>query len=190
MSTISQFLLKVREAYNTGLKGENLPDEHCNIVQGQIVEDAHEDENSNDISGPSNHLLLCGGSAVSSLASAISGVEDNNLRYTVVSCADLWIRGDLTAVLTNLSQNQVLILTNVHCLSDEWTEALKHVLEKGTLVISYETDTSERTHEMTISPFTLLGTCPSREKCPQELYRYFVSVIDADIEDEELICDG
>ena len=69
----------------------------------------------------------------------------------------LQIQGDLTAILTNLRERQVLFLDEIHRLQAVLEEKLYTALEDYTLDIMIGTGPSARTHVMEIKPFTFVA---------------------------------
>ncbi len=67
------------------------------------------------------------------------------------------IQGDLTAILTNLREKQVLFLDEIHRLQHVLEEKLYTALEDYKLDIMIGTGPSARTHVMEIKPFTFVG---------------------------------
>ncbi len=69
----------------------------------------------------------------------------------------LQIQGDLTAILTNLREKQVLFLDEIHRLQPVLEEKLYTALEDYKLDIMIGTGPSARTHVMEIKPFTFVA---------------------------------
>ena len=69
----------------------------------------------------------------------------------------LQIQGDLTAILTNLREKQVLFLDEIHRLQPVLEEKLYTALEDYKLDIIIGQGPAARTHVMEIRPFTFVG---------------------------------
>ena len=69
----------------------------------------------------------------------------------------LQIQGDLTAILTNLRERQVLFLDEIHRMQPVLEEKLYTALEDYKLDIIIGQGPAARTHVMEIRPFTFIG---------------------------------
>jgi len=69
----------------------------------------------------------------------------------------LQIKGDLTAILTNLREKQVLFIDEVHRMQPALEELLYSALEDYRLDIIIGQGPSARTHTMEVKPFTFIG---------------------------------
>src|SRR5258708_8695760 len=69
----------------------------------------------------------------------------------------LQIKGDLTAVLTNLREKQVFFIDEVHRLQPALGEILYSALEDYKLDILIGQGPAARTHTMDVRPFTFIG---------------------------------
>jgi Holliday junction DNA helicase RuvB len=77
--------------------------------------------------------------------------------YQQTSGPALQIKGDLTAVLTNVRQKQVLFFDEVHRLQPALEEILYSALEDYQLDIIIGQGPSARTHTIEVQPFTFVG---------------------------------
>src|SRR5271155_4347804 len=104
-----------------------------------------------------DHVLLFGppGLGKTTLATIIANEMDVGFQQT--SGPTLQIQGDLTAILTNLREKQVLFLDEIHRLQHVLEEKLYTALEDYKLDIMIGTGPSARTHVMEIKPFTFVG---------------------------------
>src|SRR5271156_3265233 len=104
-----------------------------------------------------DHVLLFGppGLGKTTLASIIANELDVGFQQT--SGPALQIQGDLTAILTNLRERQVLFLDEIHRLQPVMEEKLYTALEDYKLDIMIGTGPSARTHVMEIKPFTFVA---------------------------------
>jgi Holliday junction DNA helicase RuvB len=104
-----------------------------------------------------DHVLLFGppGLGKTTLATIIANELDVGFQQT--SGPALQIQGDLTAILTNLREKQVLFLDEIHRLQPVLEEKLYTALEDYKLDIIIGQGPSARTHVMEIRPFTFVA---------------------------------
>src|ERR1035438_8694890 len=106
---------------------------------------------------PLDHALLYGppGPGKTTLANIIANEMDAPFQQT--SGPTLQIKGDLTAILTNLREKQVLFIDEVHRLQPALEELLYSALEDYKLDIIIGQGPSARTHTIEVRPFTFIG---------------------------------
>ena len=104
-----------------------------------------------------DHVLLYGppGLGKTTLANIIANELGTAFQQT--SGPTLQIKGDLTAILTNLREKQVLFIDEVHRLQPALEELLYSALEDYKLDIIIGQGPSARTHTMEVRPFTFIG---------------------------------
>lgn len=104
-----------------------------------------------------DHVLLYGppGLGKTTLANIIA--NELGAAFQQTSGPTLQIKGDLTAILTNIRDKQVLFIDEVHRLQPALEEILYSALEDYKLDIMIGQGPSARTHTMDIKPFTFVG---------------------------------
>jgi holliday junction DNA helicase RuvB len=104
-----------------------------------------------------DHVLLYGppGLGKTTLANIIA--NELGVAFQQTSGPTLQIKGDLTAVLTNLLDKQVLFIDEVHRLQPALEEILYSALEDYKLDIMIGQGPSARTHTMDVKPFTFVA---------------------------------
>ncbi len=106
---------------------------------------------------PLDHVLLYGppGLGKTTLANIIA--NEMGAAFQQTSGPTLQIKGDLTAILTNLRDKQVLFIDEVHRLQPALEELLYSALEDYKLDIIIGQGPSARTHTIEVRPFTFIG---------------------------------
>ena len=104
-----------------------------------------------------DHVLLSGppGLGKTTLANIIA--NELNVAFQQTSGPAIQIQGDLTAILTNLRQHQVLFLDEIHRLQPALQEKLYTALEDYKLDIMIGQGPAARTHVMDLHPFTFVA---------------------------------
>src|SRR5512142_3333461 len=104
-----------------------------------------------------DHVLLYGppGLGKTTLATIIANELAAHFQQT--SGPALQIKGDLTAVLTNVRDKQVLFIDEVHRLQPALEELLYSAIEDYKLDIIIGQGPSARTHTIEVKPFTFIG---------------------------------
>jgi len=106
---------------------------------------------------PLDHVLLYGppGLGKTTLANIIA--NEMGAPFQSTAAPALQIKGDLTAVLTNLQNKQVLFIDEIHRLQPVLEEILYSALEDYKLDIIIGQGPAARTHTLDIKPFTFIG---------------------------------
>ena len=104
-----------------------------------------------------DHVLLYGppGLGKTTLANIIA--NELGVAFQQTSGPTLQIKGELTAILTNLQDKQVLFIDEVHRLQPALEEILYSALEDYKLDIMIGQGPSARTHVIEVKPFTFIG---------------------------------
>ena len=104
-----------------------------------------------------DHVLLYGppGLGKTTLASIIA--NELGVAFQQTAGPALQIKGDLTAILTNIQERQVMFFDEVHRLQPALEEILYSALEDYKLDIIIGQGPSARTHTLDIKPFTFVG---------------------------------
>ena len=104
-----------------------------------------------------DHVLLFGPPGLGKTTLATIIANEMNVGFQQTSGPALQIQGDLTAILTNLREKQVLFLDEIHRLQPVLEEKLYTALEDYKLDIMIGTGPSARTHVMELKPFTFVA---------------------------------
>jgi Holliday junction DNA helicase RuvB len=106
---------------------------------------------------PLDHILLYGppGLGKTTLASVIANEMEAHFRATAGPLIQL--KGDLTAILTNLDFGDVLFIDEIHRLQPNIEEILYPAMEDYKLDIIIGQGPSARTHRLDLRRFTLIG---------------------------------
>ncbi|HVJ08573.1 MAG TPA: Holliday junction branch migration DNA helicase RuvB [Acidisarcina sp.] len=104
-----------------------------------------------------DHVLLFGPPGLGKTTLATIIANELNVGFQQTSGPALQIQGDLTAILTNLRDRQVLFLDEVHRLQPVLEEKLYTALEDYKLDIIIGQGPAARTHVMDIKPFTFVA---------------------------------
>lgn len=104
-----------------------------------------------------DHVLLYGPPGLGKTTLATIVANELGVEYQQTSGPTLQIKGDLTAILTNVRDKQVLFFDEVHRLQPALEEILYSALEDYQLDIIIGQGPSARTHTMEVKPFTFVA---------------------------------
>ncbi|HEX8926377.1 MAG TPA: Holliday junction branch migration DNA helicase RuvB, partial [Terriglobales bacterium] len=104
-----------------------------------------------------DHVLLYGPPGLGKTTLATIIANEMSAAFQQTSGPTLQIKGDLTAILTNVQPKQVLFIDEVHRLQPALEELLYSALEDYKLDIMIGQGPSARTHTFEIAPFTFVG---------------------------------
>jgi len=104
-----------------------------------------------------DHVLLYGPPGLGKTTLATIIANELGVAFQQTSGPTLQIKGDLTAVLTNLREKQVFFIDEVHRLQPALEEILYSALEDYKLDILIGQGPAARTHTMDVKPFTFVG---------------------------------
>jgi Holliday junction DNA helicase RuvB len=104
-----------------------------------------------------DHVLLYGPPGLGKTTLATIIANEMGVAYQQSAGPAIQIKGDLTAILTNLHDRQVFFLDEVHRLQPALEEILYSALEDYKLDIIIGQGPSARTHTIDVSPFTFVA---------------------------------
>jgi len=104
-----------------------------------------------------DHVLLYGPPGLGKTTLATIIANELGVSFQQTSGPALQIKGELTAILTNLREKQLLFIDEVHRLQIALEEILYSALEDYKLDILIGQGPAARTHTMDVKPFTFVG---------------------------------
>src|SRR5262252_6862539 len=104
-----------------------------------------------------DHVLLYGPPGLGKTTLATIIANEMGVAYQQSAGPAIQIKGDLTAILTNLTDRQVFFLDEVHRLQPALEELLYSALEDYKLDIIIGQGPAARTHTIDVKPFSFIG---------------------------------
>ena len=104
-----------------------------------------------------DHVLLYGPPGLGKTTLATIIANELGVAFQQTAGPAIQIKGDLTAILTNLRDRQVMFFDEVHRLQPALEEILYSALEDYKLDIIIGQGPSARTHTLDVKPFTFIG---------------------------------
>jgi holliday junction DNA helicase RuvB len=104
-----------------------------------------------------DHVLLYGPPGLGKTTLATIIANEMGAAFQQTSGPTLQIKGELTAILTNLREKQIFFIDEVHRLQPTMEELLYSALEDYKLDIMIGQGPAARTHTIDVKPFTFVG---------------------------------
>ncbi len=124
------------------------------------------------------HILITGEDGLGKANFAKAFADERGVPRQEAEAAELAIVGDVTALLTNFRENQLLILNRVQALRKIPLARFVEAMNSGKLSITIGMGPAARTHVMDLRPFTLVATCPKKSDCPVDFLPEFSLVLE------------
>jgi len=124
------------------------------------------------------HILITGEDGAGKANFAKAFADERGVPRQEAEAPELAIVGDVTALLTNFRENQLLILNRVQALRKIPLARFVEAMSSGKLSITIGLGPAARTHVMDLRPFTLVATCPKKSDCPVDLLPEFSLVLE------------
>ena len=118
-------------------------------------------------------VLLIGADGMGKATLAMTVSNESDVGFLELDAATIERDGDLTKLLLNIKEKQVLLLTNIQLLRKKHIRRLRRVMQESSDEVVIGSGRWQRTHIAGIDPFTFIATCPRRSDCPGELLADF-----------------
>ena len=127
--------------------------------------------------GVLGHILLIGedGMGKATIAEAFAG--ELGVVFQKLDTSKIEAQGDLTAIMANMRERQVLLLSNPQHLRNIYLSRVIEVLRNFRMEIVIGQGPAARKHVIEVKPFTLISTCVKKPDCPAELFGEFSLVL-------------
>lgn len=119
------------------------------------------------------HILLIGPEGMGKRTIAVAFAEELGVTARLTFARSMERKGDLTAILTGLEANEVLLIEDVCRIRQPLRELLSIALEEFRVDLVIGQGTGARIHPFTLNPFTCIGTCLKESDCPIALRNLF-----------------
>lgn len=123
------------------------------------------------------HILIVADEGMGKRTIAVALANELGVPWQEANASRLEVLGDLTALLTNFRQSEILIIHDVHRLKRVFQDVLLEVLGSHKLTINIGLGPSARLHVMDLKPFTIVGTAPKKSECSEELLSCFALLL-------------
>jgi Holliday junction resolvasome RuvABC ATP-dependent DNA helicase subunit len=123
------------------------------------------------------HVLILGENGMGKQTIAVAFANETGLPWQHVNPSELQIKGDLTAILANLREGQLLIVTDVHRLKPTVQELLLEAMKARTLTIILGQGSAAWRHNLNVPAFTVIATASRKSDCSDQLLSCFSLVL-------------
>ena len=119
------------------------------------------------------HILFVGPEGMGKRTIALAFAEELGSAAKVAFARSMERKGDLTAILTSLETNEVLLIEDVCRMRQPLKEILSPSLEEFRIDLLIGQGAGARIHAFKLNPFTCIGTCLKESDCPVGLRNLF-----------------
>jgi Holliday junction resolvasome RuvABC ATP-dependent DNA helicase subunit len=123
------------------------------------------------------HILIVGDEGTGKRTIAAVVPNELGVPWQETDAPQLELKGDLSAILTNLRENQVLIIREISRLRRNVQDLLLQAARAQRLEIIIGQGPSARPHVIEVRRFTLIGTTAKKSDCSADLLRCFSLVL-------------
>ncbi|ATG97409.1 Holliday junction branch migration DNA helicase RuvB [Mesoplasma lactucae] len=122
---------------------------------------------------PLDHILIYGNSGMgkTTLAYLIGSVM--KVKVHVLNGPSLQKPSDIISVLTNIKDNEIIFIDEVHAISKEVTEVLYPAIEEGEINIIIGKEYNSKSINISLPPFTLIAATTELDKLPTPFFNRF-----------------
>jgi Holliday junction resolvasome RuvABC ATP-dependent DNA helicase subunit len=119
------------------------------------------------------HILLKGGDGMGKRSIVMALANERDVLIQETDAVDIKVQGDLTAIITNLRDRQILLINNLHLMKKCLADNLIKTVREGRFTVNIGSGPAARSHVFELCPFTLAATCPNNTLCPEDLLHEF-----------------
>jgi hypothetical protein len=127
--------------------------------------------------GMPEHVLLVGDEGMGRGTIARAFAEERGAYCQEVNVSELQVKGDVTAILTNLQERQVLIARDWQRLRGPLQHLIMQTLRQQKIEITIGLGPSARVHTLDVKPFSLVATCSKKSECSAEWLNSFALIL-------------